>query len=74
MPMRMTEAMAIQALQVSPGPFLLRLLHATTTTAIPASSWCRAVPEPRKTPLVRLADDDFDGAFDDQPSRYAAAA
>jgi hypothetical protein len=25
-------------------------------------------------PLVRLAEDDFDGAYDDQPSRYAAAA
>jgi hypothetical protein len=29
---------------------------------------------PRRKPVVRLAPDDFDGAFDDQPSPYAAAA
>lgn len=31
--------------------------------------------EPRKTtPIVRLVEDDYDGAFDDMPSRFAAAA
>lgn len=29
---------------------------------------------PRKTPVVRLVEDDFDGAYDDMPSKYAAAA
>jgi hypothetical protein len=29
---------------------------------------------PRRKPVVRLAPVDFDGAFDDQPSPYAAAA
>jgi hypothetical protein len=28
----------------------------------------------RPEPIVRLADDDYDGAYDDMPSRYAAAA
>lgn len=32
-------------------------------------------PRPaRKPPLVRLADDDFDGVFDDRPAKAAAAA
>lgn len=31
-------------------------------------------PKPRRKPMVRLAQDDFDGAFDDTPSPYAAAA
>jgi hypothetical protein len=31
-------------------------------------------PEPRRKPAVRLAPDDHDGAFDGQPSPYAAAA
>lgn len=32
-------------------------------------------PEPRRRkPVVRLLPDDFDGAFEDQPSPYAAAA
>lgn len=30
--------------------------------------------ERKKQPLVRLAEEDFDGAYDDQPSRFAAAA
>lgn len=31
--------------------------------------------EPRKpTPVVRLVEDDYDGAYDDMPSRFAAAA
>jgi hypothetical protein len=31
-------------------------------------------PQPRRKPAVRLAPDDFDGAYDDTPSPYAAAA
>lgn len=29
---------------------------------------------PRKPPVVRLVDDDFDGAYDDRPAQAAAAA
>lgn len=28
----------------------------------------------RGQPLVRLVDEDYDGAYDDMPSRFAAAA
>lgn len=32
-------------------------------------------PQPaRKLPVIRLVEDDFDGAYDDMPSKYAAAA
>lgn len=34
----------------------------------------RLMPTCKPQPIVRLADDDYDGAFDDMPSRYAAAA
>jgi hypothetical protein len=32
------------------------------------------VPKAAPQPVVRLAEEDFDGAYDDMPSRYAAAA
>jgi hypothetical protein len=32
------------------------------------------MPASKPSPIVRLADDDYDGAFDEMPSRYAAAA
>jgi len=32
-------------------------------------------PQPaRKTPIVRLLEDDFDGAYDNRPAQAAAAA
>ena len=32
-------------------------------------------PNPaRNLPIVRLAEDDYDGAYEDMPSRFAAAA
>jgi hypothetical protein len=30
--------------------------------------------QPRKQPLVRLVEDDFDGVYDDRPAQAAAAA
>ena len=34
----------------------------------------RKHPKPGKPPVVRLAEDDFDGVFDDSPAQAAAAA
>jgi hypothetical protein len=34
----------------------------------------RQHPKQAKPPVVRLAEDDFDGVFDDKPAQAAAAA
>lgn len=58
----------------------LPLLHDQTetpkrpTACPPAMAPTDPQAQPRRKPAVRLVPDDFDGAYDDAPSPYAAAA